>query len=322
MKKWIFIILAVILILLICLYGIKKYAYSTINYFSKTVENSFNLSLNNIKKKSDNFILNFSPFKCSGERNILCNAKKIYFGKDRYNIQVKNIVFTLTPYYKHADFSFKAKPEYNIFIDESYKKIPLNVECFGRFDLMPKSKYVKMNYWCNTFIANIKLHHTSTMYFKNNVFDKENIYYFSKMFDNFIKEKKYISVVSKTSFGLDYLNGYMQSKDLFNEYVFIRQILNKEYDDTRKTVMSSVENYDAELFMVKSLFGEDSLEYRFIEKVGEIIQNIVIKYHNKISFSIKRKENKNIKSVIVESYKDIYNKLDSSYNFNISSGKK
>ena len=104
MKKRIIIISSILIVLFAAGFITIQIIYGTINYFSKTVESSFNLSLKNIKKKSEDFKLTYNDFKCSGKRSIECYGKKILYDKDRYKIEVKDINFILTPYYKSADF--------------------------------------------------------------------------------------------------------------------------------------------------------------------------------------------------------------------------
>ena len=105
MKKRIIIISSILIVLFAAGFITIQIIYGTINYFSKTVESSFNLSLKNIKKKSEDFKLTYNDFKCSGKRSIECYGKKILYDKDRYKIEVKDINFILTPYYKSADNS-------------------------------------------------------------------------------------------------------------------------------------------------------------------------------------------------------------------------
>ena len=87
MKKIIIIILSTLIFLGLVGFIVIKYTYHTINYFSKTVESSFNLSLKNVKNKAEDFKLKYSDFKCSGKRSIECSAEKILLDKenDIYN---------------------------------------------------------------------------------------------------------------------------------------------------------------------------------------------------------------------------------------------
>ena len=72
MKKRIIIISSILIVLFAAGFITIQIIYGTINYFSKTVESSFNLSLKNIKKKSEDFKLTYNDFKCSGKRSIEC----------------------------------------------------------------------------------------------------------------------------------------------------------------------------------------------------------------------------------------------------------
>ncbi len=317
LKRIIIITLIICVVLGLSAYGIMQYVYYSINYFSKTVESSFNLSLYDIKKKSQDFSLNYSKFQCTGHRSIDCAAKKIVYGKDRYNLTLRDIKFQMTPYYDMADFSFNAKAKYNIIIDEGFKSLPINIDCHGSFQLLPKNTYVKMDYWCNTFVNNLKSYHKTSLYFKNPAFNKTNIYYFAQMFDGFVKNKQYIKNITKTQFGLDYITGYISNKDLFNEYVNIMKKFNPEFDDDRESTMSSVEDYQAQLFITSSIFGKDSIEYIVLEKVAQSVQNVVMKFHNKVSFTVKHKKNIPISKLFAGSIKEIAAKVYNKENYSL-----
>ncbi len=318
MKKIIVVLLSLVVLICVILYGALQYTYYKINYFSKTVEDSFNLSLNDIKKKSQDFNLKYDKFQCSGHRNIDCSAKKIVYGKDRYNFELSNIKFQLTPYYSIADFSFNAKAKYNIIVDEGFKSLPMNVDCYGTFTLMPEKTYVKMDYWCNAFVNNLKSYHKSSFYFKNKAFDKENIYFFAQMFDGFIKNKQYIKNITKTQFSLDYINGYISSKDLFEEYVNIMKKFDPEFDDDRESTITSVEDYKAELFITSAIFGKDSVEYIVLEKVAQSIQNVVMKFHNKVSYSLQHNKKIPVSKLFAGSIKEIVAKVANTNNYTLN----
>lgn len=317
MKKAVIITTSILIVISVTIYALKEYVYYTINYFSKTVESSFNLSLNNIKNKSEDFKLKYTDFKCSGKRSIECSAEKILYDKDRYNIEVKNIGFTLTPYYKNADFFFKAAAAYKIFVDESFKSLPINIECFGSIDLMPEKTYIKTNYWCNTYINYLKLHHKSTIYFKNKEFTEKTILTFAKKFDNYILSDKYLEKVAGTSFALEYLQGYIKSKDLFKEYVNIMKRFDKYYDYDRESAKISVENFKAELFFASSVFGKESFEYSILKKITDNIKNIVLKHHNRLSYNITIKGGKNISDLFINSFQKAVEIVDKERSYHI-----
>lgn len=319
MKKIIIIISSVLIILFILAFITVNYVFNTINYFSKTVESSINLSLNILKKKSEDYILKYTDFKCSGKRSIECNGNDILYDKDRYNIKVKDINFILTPYYKSADFSLKAKASYNIFVDESFKSLPSNIECYGSIDLLPEKTYIKTTYWCNTFINYLKSYSKSIVYFKNKEFNEKTIYDFAKKFDSFVLNNEYLQKVSSTSLALEYIRGYIESKDLFQEYVNIMKRFDVNYEYDRESAVISVENFNAELFFVESVAGKDSLEYILLEKIAENIRNIVIKNHNRLSYNVTIKGGKKLDNLFMgnfhEAVKVIY--TDMSYNIDM-----
>lgn len=317
MKKKIIIILSVLaaIILIGCI--IVAYTFHTINYFSKTVESSFNLSLKNLKKKSEDFSLKYSDFKCSGKRSIECSAEKILLDKDRYKIEVKNINFKLTPYYKSADFSFNAGASYKIFVDESFKSLPIKLECYGKLDLMPEKTYIKADYWCNTYVNYLKSYHTSTVYFKNKEFNEPNIYEFAKKFDSYVLNKEYIKKVSKTSFAIEYLRGYIKSKDLFQEYVNIMRRFDVNYELDRESAEISVSNFNAELFFTSSIFGKNSFEYSIVKKITENIQNIVLKHHNRLSYNITIKGGRKLDNLFISDFKQAVKIVDEGRNYHM-----
>ena len=317
MKKIIIIILSTLIFLGLVGLIIIKYTYHTINYFSKTVESSFNLSLKNVKNKAEDFKLKYSDFKCSGKRSIECNAEKILLDKDRYKIEVKDINFILTPYYKSADFSFNAGASYKIFVDESFKSLPIKLECFGKLDLMPEKTYIKADYWCNTYVNYLKSYHTSTVYFKNKEFNEQNIYEFAKKFDSYVLNKEYIKKVSKTSFAIEYLRGYIKSKDLFQEYVNIIRRFDVNYELDRESAEISVSNFNAELFFTSSIFGKNSFEYSIVKKITENIQNIVLKHHNRLSYNITIKGGRKLDNLFIGSFKQAVKIVDEGRNYHM-----
>ena len=324
MKKRIIIISSILIVLFAAGFITIQIIYGTINYFSKTVESSFNLSLKNIKKKSEDFKLTYNDFKCSGKRSIECYGKKILYDKDRYKIEVKDINFILTPYYKSADFSFNAKAAYKIFVDESFKSLPMTLECYGKLDLMPEKTYIKADYWCNTFINYLKSYHTSTIYFKNKEFNEKNIYDFAKKFDTFIIEKLYLKKVAGTSFAVDYIKGYIKSKDLFQEYVNIMRRFDINYEYDRESAILSTADFSAEKFFVRSFSGKNSLEYVLAEKITDNIKNIIHKNHNRLSYNITRKGGKPIENFFINSMKQTVNVIynNRSYSIDIHTSKK
>ena len=281
MKKRIIIISSILIVLFAAGFITIQIIYGTINYFSKTVESSFNLSLKNIKKKSEDFKLTYNDFKCSGKRSIECYGKKILYDKDRYKIEVKDINFILTPYYKSADFSFNAGVSYKIFVDESFK------------------------------------YHTSTIYFKNKEFNEKNIYEFSKKFDNFINDKSYLKKVSGTSFAVDYIKGYIKSKDLFQEYVNIMRRFDANYEYDRESAMISTQNFNAEKFFTSSVFGEDSFEYNVLGQITDNVRNIIHKYHNRLSYNITRKGGKPIEKYFISNMKQAVNIIYNTRSYHI-----
>lgn len=303
MKKIIIIVLSTLIFLGLVGFIVIKYTYHTINYFSKTVESSFNLSLKNVKNKAEDFKLKYSDFKCSGKRSIECSAEKILLDKERYKIEVKDINFILTPYYKSADFSFNAGASYKIFVDESFKSLPIKLECFGKLDLMPEKTYIKADYWCNTYVNYLKSYHTSRVYFKNKEFNEPNIYEFAKKFDSYVLNKEYIKKVSKTSFAIEYLRGYIKSKDLFQEYVNIIRRFDVNYELDRESAEISVSNFNAELFFTSSIFGKNSFEYSIFKKITENIQNIVLKHHNRLSYNITIKGGRKLDNLFISDFK-------------------
>ena len=317
MKKIIIIILSTLIFLGLVGFIVIKYTYYTINYFSKTVESSFNLSLKNVKNKAEDFKLKYSDFKCSGKRSIECSAEKILLDKDRYKIEVKDINFILTPYYKSADFSFNAGASYKIFVDESFKSLPIKLECFGKLDLIPEKTYIKADYWCNTFINYLKSYHTSTVYFKNKEFNEQNIYEFAKKFDSYVLNKEYIKKVSKTSFAIEYLRGYIKSKDLFQEYVNIIRRFDVNYELDRESAEISVSNFNAELFFTSSIFGKNSFEYSIFKKITENIQNIVLKHHNRLSYNITIKGGRKLDNLFIGSFKQAVKIVDEGRNYHM-----
>lgn len=317
MKKRIIIISSILIVLFAAGFITIQIIYGTINYFSKTVESSFNLSLKNIKKKSEDFKLTYNDFKCSGKRSIECYGKKILYDKDRYKIEVKDINFILTPYYKSADFSFNAGVSYKIFVDESFKSLPIKLECFGKLDLMPEKTYIKTDYWCNTYINYLKSYHTSTIYFKNKEFNEKNIYEFSKKFDNFINDKSYLKKVSGTSFAVDYIKGYIKSKDLFQEYVNIMRRFDANYEYDRESAMISTQNFNAEKFFTSSVFGEDSFEYNVLWQITDNVRNIIHKYHNRLSYNITRKGGKPIEKYFISNMKQAVNIIYNTRSYHI-----
>lgn len=317
MKKALIIILSILICIFIIIYAVKEYAYNTINYYSKTVESSFNLSLNNVKKKSNDFTLKYSDFQCSGQRSIECNAEHILLDKDRYKIEVQDINFILTPYYKSADFSFNAGASYKIFVDEGFKSLPIKLECFGKLDLMPEKTYIKADYWCNTFVNYLKSYHTSTVYFKNDEFNEKTILDFAKKFDEYILNKEYLKKVSKTSFAIEYLRGYIKSKDLFQEYVNIMRRFDINYELDRESAAISVSNFNAELFFTSSIFGKNSLEYSIVKKLTENIQNIVLKHHNRLSYNITIKGGRKLDNLFISDLKQAVKIVDEDRNYHM-----
>lgn len=324
MKKIIFIISFILLILFVFGFIVSKYIFSKIDYFSKTLESSINLSLGNLKTKSEKYTLKYADFKCSGERSIECNGKHILYDKGRYNIEVNDINFILTPYYKNADFSLKAKATLNVFVDESFKSLPVNIECFGNMDLMPEKTYIKTDYWCNAYINYLKSFTKSTVYFKNKEFNEKNIYEFAKKFDSFVLNKKYLQKISSTSFAFEYLKGYIKSKDLYQEYINIVRRFDVNYVYEKETAMISVENFNAELFFIKSLTGKDSFEYILFKKITDNIKNIVLKNHNRLSYNITIKGGKKLDKLFMgtfqEAVKIIY--TDRSYHLDMETSPK
>ena len=286
MKKIIIIVLSTLIFLGLVGFIVIKYTYHTINYFSKTVESSFNLSLKNVKNKAEDFKLKYSDFKCSGKRSIECSAEKILLDKERYKIEVKDINFS-----------------YKIFVDESFKSLPIKLECFGKLDLMPEKTYIKADYWCNTYVNYLKSYHTSRVYFKNKEFNEPNIYEFAKKFDSYVLNKEYIKKVSKTSFAIEYLRGYIKSKDLFQEYVNIIRRFDVNYELDRESAEISVSNFNAELFFTSSIFGKNSFEYSIFKKITENIQNIVLKHHNRLSYNITIKGGRKLDNLFISDFK-------------------
>lgn len=317
MKKIIIIVLSTLIFLGLVGLIIIKYTYHTINYFSKTVESSFNLSLKNVKNKAEDFKLKYSDFKCSGKRSIECNAEKILLDKDRYKIEVKDINFILTPYYKSADFSFNAGASYKIFVDESFKSLPIKLECFGKLDLMPEKTYIKADYWCNTYVNYLKSYHTSTVYFKNDEFNEPNIYEFAKKFDNYVLNNEYLKKVSKTTFALEYLRGYIKSKDLFQEYVNIMKRFDVNYELDRESAEISVSNFNAELFFTSSIFGKNSFEYSVVKKITDNIKNVVIKRHNRLSYNITIKGGRKLDNLFISDFKQAVKIVDEGRNYHM-----
>ena len=317
MKKIIIIVLSTLIFLGLVGFIVIKYTYYTINYFSKTVESSFNLSLKNVKNKAEDFKLKYSDFKCSGKRSIECSAEKILLDKDRYKIEVKDINFILTPYYKSADFSFNAGASYKIFVDESFKSLPIKLECFGKLDLIPEKTHIKADYWCNTFINYLKSYHTSTIYFKNKEFNEQNIYEFAKKFDSYVLNKEYIKKVSKTSFAIEYLRGYIKSKDLFQEYVNIIRRFDVNYELDRESAEISISNFNAELFFISSIFGKNSFEYSIFKKITENIQNIVLKHHNRLSYNITIKGGRKLDNLFISDFKQAVKIVDEGRNYHM-----
>ena len=116
MKKRIIIISSILIVLFAAGFITIQIIYGTINYFSKTVESSFNLSLKNIKKKSEDFKLTYNDFKCSGKRSIECYGKKILYDKDRYKIEVKDNKAVILEVNSETDFVAKNE-EFTNFVD-------------------------------------------------------------------------------------------------------------------------------------------------------------------------------------------------------------
>ena len=168
---------------------------------------------------------------------------------------------------------------------------------------MPEKTYIKADYWCNTYVNYLKSYHTSTVYFKNKEFNEQNIYEFAKKFDSYVLNKEYIKKVSKTSFAIEYLRGYIKSKDLFQEYVNIIRRFDVNYELDRESAEISVSNFNAELFFTSSIFGKNSFEYSIVKKITENIQNIVLKHHNRLSYNITIKGGRKLDNLFISDFK-------------------
>ena len=182
---------------------------------------------------------------------------------------------------------------------------------------MPEKTYIKADYWCNTYVNYLKSYHTSTVYFKNKEFNEQNIYEFAKKFDSYVLNKEYIKKVSKTSFAIEYLRGYIKSKDLFQEYVNIIRRFDVNYELDRESAEISVSNFNAELFFTSSIFGKNSFEYSIFKKITENIQNIVLKHHNRLSYNITIKGGRKLDNLFISDFKQAVKIVDEGRNYHM-----
>ena len=177
MKKKLIIIFSILIFIVLLAIAAILIAFHTIDYFAGTVEKSFNISLSDLSKNmGKNMSLSYKPFQCYGQRSIFCSGDDILLKYKKMKVEVKDIKFTMTPYYDNADISLKGKAVYKTIVDNEEKTLPMNFECYGNCQLLADETMIKTRYWCNTYVNYLKTHQQSTVYFQNKHFDESTIY--------------------------------------------------------------------------------------------------------------------------------------------------
>lgn len=86
--------------------------------------------------KEKKISLSYQPFQCYGRRSILCSGDDILVKYKKMKFEVKDIKFTLTPYYDNADISLKGRAIYKTIVDDEERTLPMNFECYGNYKLL------------------------------------------------------------------------------------------------------------------------------------------------------------------------------------------
>lgn len=300
MKKKLIILFTILLFAALITAAAILFIFHEIDYFAGTVEKSFNISLSDFSKNMPkNTSLTYKPFSCYGKRSIFCSGDDILFKYKTMKFEVKDVKFTLTPYYDNADISLKGRAVYKTIVDNEEKNLPLNFECYGNYKLLAKDTLIKISYWCNTYVNYLKTHQSSTMYFQNKNFNESSIYGFAKKFDKFILDNQFQKSVADTKTALIKYQGYIQSPDLFEEYLNIIKRFDPNYENSKEQAVMSLPSYKANLFFISTIFGKDSAVYVVYDKIMQSLKDVLEKNYNKISVTLKSNKNIPIKSLLI-----------------------
>lgn len=274
-------------------------AFHIIDYFAGTVEKSFNISLSGLSRNMDkNMSLSYKPFQCYGRRSIFCSGDDILLKYKKMKFEIKDIKFTLTPYYDNADISLKGKAVYKTIVDNEEKTLPVNFECYGNYHLLADETMIKTNYWCNTYVNYLKTYQQSTVYFQNRHFNESSIYGFAKKFDEFILNNQFQKAVSPTKAALVKYQGYIESKDLFEEYLNIIRRFDPNYLNSKEQAVMSLPSYKTYLFFISAIYGKESAAYIVYEKIMQSLKDVLEKDYNKITVTIRSRKNIPVKSLL------------------------
>lgn len=326
MKKKLIIIFSILIFIVMTAIAAILIIFHTIDYFAGTVEKSFNISLSDLSKNMvNNMSLSYKPFQCYGNRSIFCSGDDILIKYKKTKLEVNDITFTLTPYYDNADISLKGRAVYKTIVDNEERTLPMNFECYGNYKLLADETMIKTRYWCNTYINYLKTYRQLTMYFQNKHFDESSIYGFAKKFDEFILSNQFQKAVSPTKAALVKYQGYIESKDLFEEYVNIIKRFDPNYLNSKEQAAMSLPSYKIYLFFISAAFGKESAVYTVFNKAMQSLTDVLEKDYNKITVTVQSNKDVSVKSLlfspedIQEKVKDFYDKKY--YTFDIKSSR-
>ena len=157
--------------------------------------------------------------------------------------------------YENAEKSLKGKAVYKTIVDNEEKTLPMNFECYGNYQLLADETMIKTRYWCNTYVNYLKIHQQSTVYFQNKHFNESTIYGFAKKFDEIILNNQFQKAVYPTKAALVKYQGYIESKDLFEEYLNIIRRFDPNYLNSKEQAAMSLPSYKTYLFFISVVFG-------------------------------------------------------------------
>lgn len=301
MKKKLIIIFSILIFTAILAVTAVFITFHTIDYFAGTVEKSFNISLSDLSKnmsKDKKISLSYQPFQCYGRRSIFCSGDDILVKYKKMKFEVKDIKFTLTPYYDNADISLKGRAVYKTIVDDKERTLPMNFECYGNYKLLADETMIKTRYWCNTYVNYLKTHQQSTVYFQNKHFDESSIYGFAKKFDEFILNNQFQKAVYPTKAALVKYQGYIESKDLFEEYLNIIKRFDPNYLNSKEQAIMSLPSYKTYLFFISVVFGRESAVYAVYDKIMQSLKNVLEKDYNKIAVTLRSNKDVPVKALL------------------------
>ena len=279
MKKKLIIIFSILIFIVLLAIAVILIAFHTIDYFAGTVEKSFNISLSDLSKNmGKNMSLSYKPFQCYGQRSIFCSGDDILLKYKKMKFEVKDIKFTMTPYYDNADISLKGKAVYKTIVDNEEKTLPMNFECYGNYQLLADETMIKTRYWCNTYVS--------------------TIYGFAKKFDEIILNNQFQKAVYPTKAALVKYQGYIESKDLFEEYLNIIRRFDPNYLNSKEQAAMSLPSYKTYLFFISVVFGKESAVYAVYDKVMQSLKDVLEKDYNKITVTLRSNKDVPVKSLL------------------------